>query len=72
VHDPEHHLVGDPAVASHARERVALGTEDELDHLPVGQRPILVSLVLDLAGTGRETGIPDVKTLWKTSCIRTA
>jgi hypothetical protein len=52
--DPVHDFVGERAFAAQLEERVALCPEDELDHVLVGKRAVLIPFVLDLAGARGE------------------
>src|SRR3954469_11373335 len=55
--DAVHPLVRQVAVAAHPHERVALRAEDELHHLLVGDRAVLVAVVLDLPGARRQAAL---------------
>src|SRR5215207_11162065 len=50
--DPVHRLVREVAVGAEAEQGFALAGEDYLDHLLVGDRAVLVAVVVDLAGAG--------------------
>jgi aryl-alcohol dehydrogenase-like predicted oxidoreductase len=58
--DPIHHLVRELPVASHPQQGLALRRQHELHHLLVGERAVLVAVVLDLAGAGRDASFDDL------------
>src|SRR5215210_9352050 len=55
--DPVHRLVRELPGASHPQQRLALRPQHEVHHLLVGERAVLVPLVLDLPGAGREAAL---------------
>src|SRR5437660_1318907 len=55
--DPVHRLIRELAFASHPQQRLALRAKHDLQCPLIGERLVLVPVVLDLAGAGREPAL---------------